>query len=155
MCNDYGHNPPSQFSSAAIRHLQSRRWLFIILISSRVQASVEEVLYILWLFRHADSICLSPFCKVLSHSWPLLIRALVISALKSPLLGDFRRMVICFKSSRETFQQDWRPPLCILLVSFTRSLFLNGVPVCHYNTRELAGLMGNADKSQWWKHSQD
>lgn len=88
------------------------------------------VLYILWLFRHADSICLSAFCKVPSRSWPLLIRTLVISALKSPLLGDFLRMAIYCKSSRETFQQDWRPSLCILVILFTRSPSLNGVPVC-------------------------
>lgn len=136
MCNDYGHTTRRPCFPTVVLLLSTTYILDNDYSLSRFHLELKRplkrlgVLYILWLFRHADSICLSAFCKVPSRSWPLLIRTLVISALKSPLRGDFLRMAIYCKSSRETFQQDWLPSLCILLILFTRSPSLNGIPVC-------------------------
>ncbi len=160
MCNDYGRNPSSQFSTSGVAALclsltssQMISLFMIHFISSSSTHWRDREFCIFYVY--SDILIQFVFLQgVVSLLASFDQNSCVLCPEKS-ITWDFCRMVIYCKSSRGTFQQDWRSSLRTLLISFTCSLFLNGIPVCHYNTRKLAGLMGNADENRWWKHSQD
>lgn len=96
-------------------------------------------------------ICRPFLCKVLSGSRPFHIE-LSGAGFEKPIYFSSNCNILQIQQRKVSTRFERLTAISVHFARLIHSItFLNGVLGCRCNAGDLAGLMGNADKSRWWK----